>query len=90
MQPLQVRPYAMGVLVRLRMAMKCLAAVEPKTDQALSTDCYRCPFRNDGALGVRQQQRNTLVEAVAAAFLSFSHLNPRGGITIRVSRGTNS
>jgi hypothetical protein len=32
-----VRAYAMVVLVRLPKAMKCLAAVAPRTDQALST-----------------------------------------------------
>ena len=90
MQRLQVRPYAMGVLVRLRMAMKCLAIVAPRTGHLLSTNCHRCPFIDDDALGSRQQQGNILVEAVAAAFLSFSHLNLRGGITIRVSRNTNS
>jgi len=47
---LQVRRYAMVVLVRLRMAMKCLATAAPRTDQVLSADCYRCPYGNDAAI----------------------------------------
>jgi hypothetical protein len=44
MKPLQVRPYAMVmILVRLPKAIKCLAAAAPRTDQLLSMDCYRCP-----------------------------------------------
>jgi hypothetical protein len=38
----QVRPYAL-IFVELSTAMGCLVAVEPRTDQVLSMDCYRCP-----------------------------------------------
>src|ERR1019366_2696970 len=38
----QVRPYAL-IFVELSTAMRCLAAVEPRTDRPLSMDCYRCP-----------------------------------------------
>jgi hypothetical protein len=31
------------ILVELPTAMGCLVAVEPRTDQLLSMDCYRCP-----------------------------------------------
>ena len=51
MKPLQARRYTMAmILVRLRMAMKCLATAAPKTDQLLSMDCYRCPYTNDAAI----------------------------------------
>jgi len=38
------------ILARLPTAMKCLAAIEPRTDQVLSMDCYRCPYGNDAAI----------------------------------------
>jgi hypothetical protein len=50
LKPLQARLYAMAVLARLRMAMKCLATAAPRTDQFLSMDCYRCPYANDAAI----------------------------------------
>ena len=52
-QRLQARPYA---LIRLPPEMNGLAAVEPRTDQVLSMDFYHCPYGDDAALGVRQQQ----------------------------------
>ena len=54
---LHARPYALAtILARLPPVMKCLAAVEPGTDQDLSMDCYRCPSGNDAVLGIRQQR----------------------------------
>src|ERR1019366_626686 len=38
----QVRPSAL-IFVELSTAMGCLVAVEPRTDQLLSMDYYRCP-----------------------------------------------
>jgi hypothetical protein len=59
MQRMQARPYALAtILVRLPPVMKCLAAVEPGTDQVLSMDRYRCPYGNDAVLGIQLQQGN--------------------------------
>jgi hypothetical protein len=57
MQGLQARLYAMAiVLVRLPKAMNCLAAVEARTDQVLST--MDCPYSNDAAISTAWQQGN--------------------------------
>jgi hypothetical protein len=56
MQGLQARLYAMAiVLLRLPKAMNCLAAVEARTDQVLST---MGPYSNDAAITTAWQQGN--------------------------------
>jgi hypothetical protein len=46
------------ILIRLAPAVRCLAAVEPRTDQVLSMDYCRCPYGDDAVLGIRRQQGN--------------------------------
>jgi hypothetical protein len=57
MQGLQARLYAMAiVLLRLPKAMDCLAAVEARTDQVLSTMDF--PYSNDAGISTAWQQGN--------------------------------
>jgi hypothetical protein len=75
MKALQARRYAMAmILVRLPKAMECLAAAAPRTDQALSMDCYRCPCADHAATIAVQQQKMTPDRGNAGVILGWTHV----------------
>jgi hypothetical protein len=68
----------------------CPAAVEPRTDQALSMDCCRCPYANDAVLGTQQQQRSRATGSMAGRAIQAGPVRIAALIFSGRSRGGSS